>query len=267
MIVSTATFSNHTTFEELYNDYLRGFPLDGDVKEKDSTAAYNYVTSAEIVIKWEKIALFLKEHSYKTWDDLDLLVSCIYRTVVGPWTKLISGKKSKSKKTLVETKKLSCPKCGFCIEATSCSSSAWTINEVGKLSQHREECFKETQRTNPKLIKYIRTHHSTKSNTEVSNLASKTFNMSFKTHSYDQCKYYRKKKGADSQDIEELSIPDKRVKLNSLCCDIINQTDPSRYDELYDILTSAKEGLASCPSKLTSGGANEINVTKIKHFP
>lgn len=125
---------------------------------------------------------------------MSLLVPCVYRTVVGPWTKLLAKKKRRRKKDLVEIKKFCCPKCGFCIEGVKYQSSSWTIREVGKLSQHKEECFKETQRTNTKLIKHIKTRNATKSNTEVSDLASKTFNMSLKTHSYDQSKYYTKKK-------------------------------------------------------------------------
>lgn len=51
MIVNTETSPGGNTFENIYNCFLKIFPLDEDVKEKDSTTAYNYVMSTEIATK------------------------------------------------------------------------------------------------------------------------------------------------------------------------------------------------------------------------
>lgn len=195
-MASAAAPTKHTTFEELYDEYLEEFPLDPDVKDKDSNRAYNYVISPDIEKKWENVSLFFMSHTYKTWDDLELFVSCVYRSIVGSWTKLVNGKKFKSKKTLRQKQKLHCPNCGFSVEAETNALSMWTVKKVGKLCDHSVECFKETQKVNTKFLTYFKARLPVTKNADVSELMSRRYNMKLKIHSFDQSKYYGKEKKA-----------------------------------------------------------------------
>ena len=70
------------SFEELFNEYSKTFPLDPDVPNKSPERMVAYVSQPQLKKKWSQVKVFLMTHRYRSWDDAYLSFERVYRSIV-----------------------------------------------------------------------------------------------------------------------------------------------------------------------------------------
>ena len=156
------------SFEELFNEYLKVFPLDPGVPDKSPERMVAYVSQPQLKKKWSQVKVFLMAHRYKSWDDAYLSFERVYRSIVNG-TSLKCGREYHLKASPYPKKRIiKCRNgCGFTVVLGGNRDDVWSVLEAGDLVQHAPECFGTPYQNSDQFMNYIRTLKDVGGYTEI----------------------------------------------------------------------------------------------------